>query len=174
MTVRRDIDDCGLPDAPLSPEDLIVPVEGRFPGKLGTGTVVIVGFGDSVSVPGRLGEVLVLLLHLVDELSSGVEMDPFGGRVPDWSGRPEAVTVTIPGPGLVNGFDTGTDSETDDFGGIVPVDVDEDDPDAVVEVDRLGDWVSCSPEAVTVTWPGLVDDFDTGTGTGMDTDGLGG
>ena len=86
----------------------------------------------------------------------------------------QKVTVTIPGPGLVNGFDTGTDSETDDFGGIVPVDVDEDDPDAVVEVDRLGDWVSGSPEAVTVTWPGLVDDFDTGTGTGMDTDGLGG
>lgn len=54
---------------------------GRFPGKVGTGTVVTVGFGDSVSasVSGRLEDVSVLLLELVDASCSGVEIDSFGG-----------------------------------------------------------------------------------------------
>lgn len=153
-------------------------VERWLPGKLGTGTVVAVvavGFGDPVSVPA-----LALLLGLVDELFSGVGVDSFGGGVRGW---PEAVTVIIPGPGLVKGFDTGADSEANDFGvGVplltepvtvmLPANVDDSDFDVVVEVDRLGERLSGSPDAVTVTSPRLVDDLDTDRG--IDADGLGG
>lgn len=83
------------------------------------------------------------------------------------SGIPEAVTVTI--PGLVSDFGTG--NETDDFVVGVPVllgsvtvvlPVDVDDPDAVVEVNRRRLSLSGSPEAVTVTIPGVVSGNETG------------